>query len=196
MSSKHNLSAKNRGFTILELMIVMVIIAVGVALATPFYQDVVQRRETTAQAEALVAFVSFVQGEAIKTNEIISVQLTFTDAKDWCVGANEGNAGCDCTVTDTGATNFCSLNEVATILRSPPNTRVSMTPPASTDRTLAFDPVRGTMTSTYLGTDPNMQLDSDNGNWSLRVDIEETGRILICNPVSNKAVHGYQTCPP
>ena len=193
MSSKRNLSAKDRGFTILELMIVMVVVAVGVALATPYYQDVMQRRETTSQAESLVAFVSFAQSEAIKYNEIISVHLTYTDAKDWCIGANEGNAACDCTETNTLAPNFCSLNGVAKILRSPQNTRISMTPPA-TDRTFAFDPVRGTMTSAYLGNDPNMILDSDNGNWSLEVDIEETGRILICNWDPDKAVPGYQAC--
>jgi len=193
MSSKYNLSANSRGFTILELVIVMMIIAIGIALATPFYQDVVQRRDTTSQAEGLVAFVSFAQSEAIKYNEIVSVHLTWTDPSDWCIGANEGSAGCDCTETDTGAANFCSLNDVATIMRSTENTRSGMTTP-SPDRTLAFDPVRGTMTIADFGTDHSMVLDSDNGNWSLRVDVEETGRILVCNPDPDKAVPGYQAC--
>ena len=46
----------NKGFTLLELMIVMVIVAIGVALAVPAYQDLMQRRETTSKAEQLSAF--------------------------------------------------------------------------------------------------------------------------------------------
>jgi len=192
-SSKQRFIATNRGFTLLELMIVLVIVAIGVALAVPSYQDVMERRETTAQAEDLVAFVSFAQSEAVKYNEMISVHLTYTDANNWCIGANEGMAPCDCTETDTTAANYCSLSGVAKILRSSEKTKSSMTAP-SPDRTLVFDPVRGTMAVADLGTNHGVTLESDNGNWSLQMDIGATGRIQICNPDSTKAVPGYQAC--
>jgi len=193
MDAKQGFITTSRGFTVLELMIVLVIVAIGVAIAVPSYQDVVQRRETTAQAEGLVAFVSFAQGEAIKYNRLISVHLTYTDAKNWCIGANEGNAPCDCTETNIAATDFCSLNGVEKIMRSSEKTRSGMTSP-STDRTLVFDPVRGTMTAADLGTSHNVIVGSDNDNWSLRMDIEATGRVLICSPDPDKAVPGYKAC--
>jgi type IV fimbrial biogenesis protein FimT len=193
MSTKQGFITKCRGFTILELVIVMMISAIGVALAVPTYQDVMQRRETTAQAEGLVAFMSFAQSEAIKYNKLISVHLAYTGAKNWCIGANEGNAPCDCKVTNTAAANFCSLNDVAKIMRSSEKTRSGMAT-ASTDRTLVFDSVRGTMIATDLGTDHNVTLESGNGNWSLTIDIEATGRFRICNPAPAQAVPGYPSC--
>jgi type IV fimbrial biogenesis protein FimT len=194
MSSKQGFITTNRGFTLLELVIVMVIAAIGIALAVPTYQDVMERRETTAQAEDLVAFVSFAQSAAIKYNKLISVHLTYTDAMNWCIGANEGSAPCDCKETDTGAANFCSLNDVAKIVRSSVQTKSSMTA-ASTDRTLVFDPIRGTMVTADLGTNHGLTLESDNGHWSLQVDVGATGRVRICNPDDAKAVPGYQSCP-
>lgn len=195
MNSNYKLIAGNRGFTILELMIVMVIASIGLTLATPYYQDVTHRRETTAQAEDLVAFMSFAQGEAIKNNEMISVTLTYTDKDNWCMGANEGNAPCDCTEVITSNADFCSLNGVAAIITSAAYTKSGMTDYNETDTTLVFDPVRGTMDSADFGTDHGIILESDNGNWSLKVDVEATGRIRICNPDPDKAVPGYQPCP-
>ena len=193
MSSDDKLNAKNKGFTLLELMIVLVIVAIGVALAVPTYQDVMQRRETTAQAEDLVAFMSFAQSEAVKYNQLISVHLTYADEKTWCIGANEGKAPCDCTVTNVAATNYCSLNGVEKIMWSTDKTKSGMISP-SPDPTLVFDPVRGTMIEIDLGTDHKITLGSDNGKWSLQIDVEATGRMGICNPDPNKAVPGYLAC--
>jgi len=193
MNAKQRFMTTIRGFTILELMIVLVISAIGVALAVPTYQGVMQRRETTAQAEGLAAFVAFAQGEAIKNNRLISVHLTYTDEKNWCFGAIEGNAPCDCEETTTTEADYCSLNGVEKIFRSPENTRSRMTIP-SADRTLVFDPVRGTMTAAGLDTDHNVRLVSDDDKWFLRVDVEVTGRITVCSPVAAKAVPGFKPC--
>jgi len=168
LRSKQGFNATNRGFTLVELMIVLAVLAIGVALAVPSYSDVMQRRETTAQAEELVTFVAFAQSEAVKYNEMISVHVTYTDKDNWCIGANEGSAACDCTVTDTDAANYCSLNGVA---------------------------IRGTMAVADLGTNHGVTLGSDNGNWALQIDVGATGRTRICNPDSTMAVPGYKSCP-
>jgi type IV fimbrial biogenesis protein FimT len=193
-SSEKRFIASNRGFTLMELMIVLAIIAISVALAVPSYSDVMQRRETTSQAEDLVAFVSFAKSESVKFNEMVSVHLTYTDKDNWCIGANEGSAPCDCTETDTELASFCSLNDVAKIMQSSDQTKSGMTA-ASTDRTLVFDPIRGTMATADLGTNHGLTLESDNSHWSLQVDTGATGRVRICNPDDTKAVPGYQSCP-
>lgn len=184
----------NKGFTLIELIIVLTIVAIGVALAVPSYSDALQRRETQAQAEDLVAFVSYAQSESVKFNQMVSVHLSYTDKDNWCIGANEGNAPCDCNEAVTSEADFCSLNGVAKILRSSAQTKSSMTA-ASTDKTLVFDPIRGTMAVADLGNAHGLTLESDNGNWSLQVDIAATGRVRLCNPDSAKAIPGYQSCP-
>ena len=194
LRSKQGFNATNRGFTLVELMIVLAVLAIGVALAVPSYSDVMQRRETTSQAEELVTFVAFAQSEAVKYNEMISVHVTYTDKDNWCIGANEGSAACDCTVTDTDAANYCSLNGVAKIMHSSDQNKSSMTA-VSTDKTLVFDPIRGTMAVADLGTNHGVTLGSDNGNWALQIDVGATGRTRICNPDSTMAVPGYKSCP-
>ena len=124
---------------------------------------------------------------------MVSVNLTYTDEKNWCIGANEGSAPCVCTVTDTDAENFCSLNGVAKILSSSEKTQSGITS-HSEDRTLVFDPIRGTMAVADLGTNHGVTLESENGNWSVQIDIGATGRIQICNPESAKAIPGYKAC--
>jgi hypothetical protein len=63
----------------------------------------------------------------------------------------------------------------------------------STDKTLVFDPVRGTMIAADLATGHGVTLESDNGKWSLTIDVGATGRIDICTD-SSKAVPGYPSC--
>jgi prepilin-type N-terminal cleavage/methylation domain-containing protein len=191
----NGINASNRGFTLIELAIVMVIVAIGVALAVPAYENVLQRRETTAQAEKLTAFLAYAQSEAVKSNELISVELNRTNANDWCVGASDGATGCDCTEADTSAADFCSVNGVAKVITSATDTRSSMSA-FSVDQTLVFDPIRGTMDSTDLGNVHGFTLQSDNTHWQLQIDIGVTGRMRICNQDSDKKVPGYPDCPP
>lgn len=192
--STTNNRGKNRGFTLLELVIVMVIVAIGVALAVPSYQDVLQRRATTSQAEQLSVFLAQAQSEAVKTNQMISVQLSYTDPNNWCIGASEGLAGCNCNTV-----NACMLNGVEKVISSPNQALFSMadnTADINFDAIFVFDPIRGIMISADLDPDliHSFRLDSNNTHWSVLVDVAVTGRIRICNPEVSKAVPGYRPC--
>jgi prepilin-type N-terminal cleavage/methylation domain-containing protein len=181
----------NHGFTLLELMIVMVIVAIGVALATPTFQDITQRRQTTAQAEELAAFLSYAQSEAVKKNTPISVELKYTSSSDWCVGAAETLTGCACKGTGTA----CTIEGVNFTMGSATQKHSSLVAPALlADKIFAFDPIRGTMITGDLANAHFFTMQSDNAKYRLRVDVGATGRIKICNPVSTKAVPGYKPC--
>ena len=181
-----------RGFTLIELMITLVVVAVGVALAVPTYENIQQRRQTTAQAEELAAFLGYAQSEAVKSNELISVELTWTDANNWCIGANEGTAGCDCTEAVTTEPDYCSLNGMPHIMTSVANAKSSMSA-YSADTTFVYDPIRGIKNTGDLANHA-YTLQSDNADWSLQVNVGPTGRIRVCNPDANKKVSGYDLC--
>ena len=142
MKSRQGDGQAAKGFTVVKLMITVVIVAIGVALATPTYENIMQKRQTTAQAEELAAFLSYAQSEALKSNEQVSLQLSYTNPTSWCIGANEGNTGCDCTEVDTTATDYRSLNGVAHMMDSSTQTRCSMSA-YSADTMFTFDPVQG-----------------------------------------------------
>lgn len=181
------------GFTMLELMIVLVVVAIGVALAMPTYQDVTQRRQTTAQAQGLAAFLSYAQTQAMKANRPISVELKFTTSANWCIGAAERLTGCDCTGDDTA--NLCTIDGATWTMGSDAQKHSSMLSPApSSDLVFAFDPTRGTMIDSDLSPPHVYDLQSDSGKYKLRVDVGATGRIKVCNPDPSKKVHGFPAC--
>lgn len=179
------------GFTLIELMITLVVLAIGLALAIPTYEDIHQRRETTAEAQELAAFLAYAQGEAIKANREVSVQLSHTSSTDWCVGAAEGNSGCDCTEADSSAADFCSLSGIRHVMDNSAYDRSGMSSFSGGD-TFVYDPIRGikadvTQENSYL-------IESNNDNWALQVYVGPTGRIRLCNPDSDKKVPGFELC--
>lgn len=181
-----------QGFTLIELMITLVVVAVTLALAVPTYEDITQRRQTTAQAEELAAFLSYAQGEAIKSNQLISVELDHDADDDWCIGASEGAGGCECEEVDETDAEFCAVNGVPQIFANGGQPKARMVS-HSADTVFVYDPVRGIKNTGDLANHA-YTLQSENGNWSLQVNVGPTGRIRVCNPNASKKVPGFDLC--
>ncbi len=187
----------------IELVIVLVIAAITLALAVPAYQNIIEKRQTTAKAEELASFLASAQGESVKMNRRVSVTTVRTGADNWCVGAIEGDAACDCNktlVSEKSDADYCHLNKVdndadkiLSILDSDTYTKSNLSS-ISLDTTFVIDPTRGTLVSADLGAPHGFVISSDNGNWSLQVEVGVTGRVKVCNPVSNKSVSGFKAC--
>jgi len=80
LSYKVNQSSK-AGFTLIELMIVITIIAVLVGLAVPSFRDATLGSKLSGYANNLVASIRLARGEAIKRNSWVAV----------CISANGTN---------------------------------------------------------------------------------------------------------
>ena len=55
-----------KGFTLIELMIALGIIAIITSLALPSYRTIIEKRQVTSGAEQLAAFLSSAQMESVK----------------------------------------------------------------------------------------------------------------------------------
>ncbi|MFC1701943.1 Tfp pilus assembly protein FimT/FimU [Pseudomonadota bacterium] len=201
---------KAPGFTLLELIIVIVIIAIGVALAVPSFRDTVEKRRLSYSAEQISTLFSFAQSSAVKHNSDVMVNLRYTDHDTWCIGATLGTAACDCRVT-ADTTGRCEIEGVARRLDHTevlPNTTydllhaMSINGTAVTNNNIVFDPVRGTLVD--LDT-INIQLHSHQGsdgaaksrNYQLEVDVLPTGRVSICTRggvSAKKLLRQYTEC--
>ncbi len=96
--------ARPKGFTLIELMIVITLVGVLMALAVPNFRDFVRRNRLATQSNEFIAAVQLTRAEAIRRNR--NVSLRATDASD---SANEWGKGWQ--VIDTFATDTSLLRE-------------------------------------------------------------------------------------
>jgi type IV fimbrial biogenesis protein FimT len=73
-----------RGFTIMELMTVVAIVAILASFALPSFRDLVQRSRLKTAASDFHTSLTFARSEAIKRNGTVSVVPA--DASDWSRG--------------------------------------------------------------------------------------------------------------
>lgn len=64
----------SRGFTIIELMLVLTLLAVVAAIAAPNFAGFVERNRAVTQAEALKALLTYARGEAMINGNAIVVK--------------------------------------------------------------------------------------------------------------------------
>ena len=194
--------SNSRGFTIIELVIVVVIVAIGVALAVPSFRSIIEKRQLTSAAEEIAGFMRFAKSEAIKRNEDVIVNIQRSNHTDWCIGATLGTTACDC----AAAPEFCVIEGVEYLMEQEDVVsdsdyslmhRMEINGGGTADGNFSFDPVRGTL----LALQPiNIQLHSNTGSgdtreYQLDVNVLATGRVQICTDTSRALLKQYPTCP-
>ena len=66
-------NAKDSGFTLIELMIVLVIISVIVSLGAPALSETVKRNQLQTQANRILSTLTLTRSEAVKRNQAVSI---------------------------------------------------------------------------------------------------------------------------
>ena len=84
MFSGRRHTTHNTGFTLIELMIVLVIAGLAVTLALPGFQQLIHRQQLVTATNALFHAIQLTRTEAIRRNRI--VQLAPLDDTDWAKG--------------------------------------------------------------------------------------------------------------
>ena len=190
------------GFTLIELVIVMVIVAIGVALAVPTFKSITEKRQLTSATEQIAAFMTFAQSEAVKHNQDVNVNIRRTSSSNWCIGATLGRTACNCFETDTTAATFCDIAgapqriDQADVLSNPSYQlmhimRVNGT--ATANASFSFDPVRGTLLNLetiHIKTHTHTMVGSDEStrDYKLTVQVNPTGSVEICNAFVRRLV--------
>ncbi|MFK7816519.1 MAG: GspH/FimT family pseudopilin [Gammaproteobacteria bacterium] len=71
-----SLPAQNAGFTLIELMIVMVVVAIFVTVGVPNFQNMISDNRLSTQANSLVSSLQLARSEALKLGTPVSVCRT------------------------------------------------------------------------------------------------------------------------
>ncbi|MFC5569596.1 GspH/FimT family pseudopilin [Lysobacter yangpyeongensis] len=187
---------KSQGFTLIELMVTVAVLAVLLTLASPSFSDFFQRYRLRGAADKVVNTLASARAEAVMRNRDVSIDFKGS-AGSWCMGANAapdpatlgelvGSAdACDCTVA-----NSCKVadgRELVVTTSQVEGVTLSANPGALlfSSRTGATSPVGTTATTT---------LASPNGKFKLRLDVSALGRATLCVPSGEPAMAGFKSC--
>ena len=184
---------RHRGFTLVELMMSIVLVAIGTALALPSYREMVEKRQLTNGAEQLASFVNTAQGISSRTNQVVTVSYSRSHHDEWCIGAVIGDTACDCTETDSSANDYCAIDGQEFVLDNTATNDMEFLHSLTGDGAYAFDPIRGL----FLDLDDSltMEMHSDSRDYKLNLIVNNTGRVILCSDDSSHSVPGYDVCP-
>jgi type IV fimbrial biogenesis protein FimT len=80
-----------RGFTLIEVMVVIAILAILVGIALPSFINMMQRARVDSSVEELVTAMRYARSEAIQRNEVISIVDGGDYTNGWEVRDSGGN---------------------------------------------------------------------------------------------------------
>jgi len=186
------LISRNRGFSLVEVMMSVVLLGIGMALAVPSYRDMVEKRQITNGGEQLASFINTAQGVAMKTNKVVTVSYSRADDDDWCVGAISGTTACDCTEVNIEATDYCQIAAQPFILNNGHAGDLELLHAMNGDGSYAFDPIRGLFMD--LDDSLTVELRSPSEDFRLNLVVNSTGRVTLCSDDASHGVPGYDTC--
>ena len=103
---------KNSGFTVIELMVVLVVVGVLASLAAPSFQAMIANNKIAAFSEELTSAINFARVEAVKRSA--SVSLCRTTDGTTCASAGDWNTGflvyVDSSASETAVTTAMATN--------------------------------------------------------------------------------------
>lgn len=183
-----------RGLTLIELMIVVVLIAVAMALVAPSFRQTVDRQRVSSTNAQLVTDMQFARSEAAARNALVRVTFAsnanMTCYSIYTFNPNIDNAlsRCDCTLSPA-----CSATDSIEIRRVevPSDIRVKVTTPSNRPDEFAFEPVTGALYKVPSDRewDPLNRFRIDTSidtQLALRTFIAISGRPTVCAPPGSK----------
>ncbi len=135
-----------RGFTIIELMLTIAVLAVLLALGVPNLQQAIINNRLTTEVNSLVAGLQYARSEALRRNAVVAIgaagnDWTSTGWKVWIDADNDGTA-------DSGETVLRSQSAPASSYTIKPPSSVTTSPAA-----LRFSPNGSLQNSSPLITE-------------------------------------------
>lgn len=186
----HDQRKRAEGFTIIELMIVVALVAVLIALAAPSFSEFLSKRRVDGVMSELVTDMHYARSEAVSRNE--TVRITFgTDCYVIHRSLVPGNAATVASCTRTTKSITPAAAEIKTV-QLDEGRPLTIDPGAFTF--VEFDPVRGTAINSSASTTAAVDVRSTSGiNWLLRAVLTTMGRVETCSPSGTGHFPGYST---
>jgi type IV fimbrial biogenesis protein FimT len=163
-----------KGFTTLELLVVLTIVIILILLTVPSFVTFLEELHVTSAGEDLLYNLQYARSEAIKRNT--NIYITFNTTDPWCYGINVG-ASCNCNTAGN-----CGLGAFAAARTQ----EMTMTTSGLSSNSLIFEGSRGATTNgqtiitfTVFGQ-----------TTAMAVELTALGNMQMCS----STVSGYPAC--
>jgi type IV fimbrial biogenesis protein FimT len=182
------------GFTLIELMVTIVVLAILIAIAVPSFAGAIDRRRISDAAEAVAKQVQQGRMAAMETSRRITMVID-QDADPWCFGLTD-NADCDCTEADS-----CQIPFRLDVITLQPadyeevvglGTLFRGVDLAGAPALMTFEPRLG---ARELGLDVETIVLTSERGLEARIMVNRVGRVAVCSPAGAAQVSGMALCP-
>ena len=180
------LRKKVQAFTLIELMVTMVVLAISLTFAISSFSSMLARQRLEASANHLRDFLTVARTEAIGRSK--PVYFSIQSGNSWCFAIDSSNA-CAC-----GTANDCQMDGIEKKVDGNKYSQITLSTVDSALQQFAYDGRRGLPTDTAgaAAASGAVKFSNTQGD-SLTVRLNIVGRISMC---SETGLRGYGTCPP
>jgi type IV fimbrial biogenesis protein FimT len=168
------MSTKQTGFTLIELMVTIAVLAILLTIAIPSYQSMVRNNRIAAQANQVITALNYARSEAVKRGAPATV-----------CSSNGGTACAGSTNWSTGWLVFADANKNGTVDGG--ETVLRVWPALNTSNTLKASKTRITFTATGFATgfnDTFKLCDSGDTSSARAITINAMGRSYVAKGTS------------
>jgi type IV fimbrial biogenesis protein FimT len=190
-----------RGFTLIELMVVVSLVAVLIAISAPSFKRFIDTQRLRSVNAALITDLQFARSEAASRNQPVIIKFDKSGGALTCYVILTGNQElCDC--KNTPGSNICggvSQKEIKTVQIDRSLSITLGIPDSQSIDTIQFSPATGRLQVAVLDefVPPTAPFLIDVANPAVGVfrnSIEGTGRPSSCSPAPS--ISGVPACAP
>lgn len=134
----------HRGFSLIELMVTIALLAILTMLAAPKLSDFMKRSTVTTQTNELLGALQFARSTAVTRNVMVSIcpSTTAANGTPACATTNTFNTGWIIYTTKAANTVYASTDELLRVFQGATNASIQGSP-AAASQIVTFD-ARGT----------------------------------------------------
>ncbi len=172
----------NFGFSLVELLVTISVIAILSVAAVPAFQSMIESRRLIAATEGVYAHLQFARSEAVKFGLPANLNISVKTGTPWCLGISNTTASCNCNTQ--GA---CVYGPAAVMERNLIGSAFTNVTLTTNQANVQVDGIRGG----FGGTSGTITLTSAPSSLTTQIVFSRLGRVKIC---SASGVGGYPSC--